>query len=120
MIKEARRIYISRAVKAAVGLTLPLLLLAALPGYGQISFDAHEKHGQEMRKSLKEAGQTDLAYKETHLNTNAYTFRKGAAARKRLKQEERASYQFNENGKPVKWKKFFKMRKHKREKKKLN
>lgn len=120
MRKAGEHIYRSKAAKASIGLTLVLLLLAALPSYGQISFKAHEKHAQEMRKSLKEAEQTDLAFKDTHLNTSVYSFRKGTAARKRLKQEERSGYQFNENGNPVKWKKFFKMRKHKREKKKLN
>ena len=103
----------STFIKAALGL---LLLLVALPGYGQISFKAQEKHDREMRKSLREAEQADLAFKDTHLNTKAYTFRKGVAARKRLKQEERSSYQFSEKGKPVRWTKIFRKRKHKREK----
>ena len=117
MRKAGQQIYKSKAAKASLGLTLLMLLLVALPGYGQISFKAHERHEREMRKSLKEAEQADLAYKDTHLNTNAYSFKKGVAARKRLKQQERSGYQFNENGKPVKWTKIFRKRKHKREKK---
>ncbi|MCJ8166083.1 hypothetical protein MKJ04_14645 [Pontibacter sp. E15-1] len=100
-------------------LSLALLLLAALPGYGQISFDAREKHEQKMRKSLKEAEQVEYTYKETHLNTSAYTFKKGAAARKRRKQDRRATYQFDENGKPARKILFFKKRKL-RQSKKIN
>lgn len=111
-------ILVSKATKGVLCLAL-LLLLSALPGYGQISFNTHgKKHEQQVRKSLKEAEQADLAYKDTHLNTNAYTFKKGAAAHKRLKQDERSGYQFNDKGKPVKWTKFFKKRKHKRAKNK--
>ena len=105
----------SRVAKTAL-LCLTLLLFLALPGYAQISFTAHERHEREMRKSLKEAEKADPVYKETHLNTNAYTFRKGAAARKRLKQDERSVYKFNDSGKPMKRAWIFKKRKHKREK----
>ncbi|RDV11533.1 hypothetical protein DXT99_24320 [Pontibacter diazotrophicus] len=106
-----------KAVKVMLPLVL-LLLFGALPGYGQISHKAQEKHGREMRKSLKEAAKADIAYKESHLNTNAYTFRKGAAARRQIKQDERASYQFNERGKPMRWFHFLKKKKYKREQKK--
>ena len=98
-------------------LSLTLFLFLASPSYGQISFKAHERHEREMRKSLKEAEKADPVYKETHLNTNAYTFRKGAAARKRLKQDERSVYKFNDSGKPVTRAWIFKKRKHNREKK---
>ena len=110
-------IHVSKTMKVTLCLAL-LLLIGAMPGYAQISFKAHEKHGQEMRKSLKEAEQVELAYKETHLNTSAYTFKKGAVARKRTKKDERTSYLFNERGKPVKWFHFLKKNKYKREKKK--
>lgn len=107
---------VKKAVKVIPPLVL-LLLLVALPGYGQISFKMQEKHGREMRKSLKEAAKTDIVYKETHLNTNAYTFRKGTAVRNRAKKDELASYQFNERGKPIRWYHFLK-KKRKQEKKK--
>jgi hypothetical protein len=106
-----------KALKALLSLVV-LLLFGALPGYGQISFNAQEKHEQKMRKSLKEAEQVELAHRETHLNISAYTFRKGAAARKRLKKDERSGYQFNDSGKPVKWKKALAKKKYKRAKKK--
>lgn len=111
------RVKVSKAMKVMLPLVL-LLLFGALPGYGQISHKAQEKHAREMRKSLKEAAKADLAYKETHLNINAYTFKKGAAARRRLKKDERASYQFNERGEPLKWYHFLKKRKYKQEKEK--
>ncbi|GAB3525732.1 hypothetical protein GCM10027443_00060 [Pontibacter brevis] len=107
-------------VKKAMKYSLPLvllLLLVALPGYGQISFKTHDNHGREVRKSLKEAAKVDPAYKETHLNTNAYSFRKGTAARRRAKKDELASYKFNERGKPMRWYHFLK-KKRKQERKK--
>ena len=110
------RTAMNKAFKFILPLVL-LLLLGALPGYGQISFKAHENHGREVRKSVKEAAKADLAYKETHLNTNAYTFRKGTAARGRAKKDELASYQFNERGKPMRWYHFLK-KKRKQESKK--
>ncbi|MFD3003747.1 hypothetical protein ACFS7Z_25550 [Pontibacter toksunensis] len=94
-----------------------LILLVAMPGYGQISFNAQEKHGREVRKSLRDAAKADIAYKETHLNTNAYTFKKGTAARKRIRKDELASYHFNERGKPIRWYHFLK-KKRKQEQKK--
>jgi hypothetical protein len=100
-----------KAVKIVLSLAL-LLLFGASPSYGQISFKSHEKHGQKMRQSLKEAEQIELAHKETHLNPNTYTFRKGAPARKRVKQDERNSFHFNERGKPMKWTRFFKKKKY--------
>ncbi|WP_162054466.1 hypothetical protein [Pontibacter pamirensis] len=115
-----KEMMVSTAVKKALKVILPLVLLllfGALPGYAQISFKAHENHGREVRKSLKEAAKADLAYKETHLNTNTYTFRKGTAARKRAKKDELASYQFNERGKPIRWYHFLK-KKRKQERKK--
>ncbi|WP_458988075.1 hypothetical protein [Pontibacter sp. CAU 1760] len=105
-MEAAREKHFKRA-----GVVALFWLLLAVPGYGQISFQ--EQHGQQMRKSLKEAERADPAYKDTHLNTSAYTFRKGAAARKRLKQQKRASYQFNEQGKPVRRFPLFRKKKHK-------
>lgn len=109
-------ITVNRALKVMPPLVL-LLLLVAMPGYSQISFNAQEKHGREMRKSLKEASKADIAYKETHLNPNAYTFKKGTAARKRIRKDELANYQFNERGKPIRWYHFLK-KKRKQEQKK--
>lgn len=116
MMEKAGECAYRRKVAKTALLSLTLLLFLALPGHAQISFTAHERHEREMRKSLKEAEKADPVYKETHLNTNAYTFRKGEAARKRLKQDERSVYKFNDSGKPVKRAWIFKKRKHKREK----
>ncbi len=108
---------ISSALKPVLVLAL-LLLWGAVPGYAQISFDAREKHAQQVRQSLKEADVADYAYKDTHLNTNAYTFKRGAAARKRLKKDDRARYQFDENGMPARKFQLFRKKKDRQLKKK--
>ena len=112
-----KKVKVGGAIKALLPLVL-LLLLGNIPGYGQISHKAQERHDREMRKALREAARADHTYKETHLNTNAYTYRKGTVARKRIKKDERASYQFNERGRPMKWYHFLKKKKYRQEKKK--
>lgn len=60
---------------------LVLLLVAAWPAMGQISNKAVNKHGQLKRQSLKEASNTDASFKDTHLNMEVYTFKKGEAGK---------------------------------------
>ena len=99
------------AYKYGLGLLL-FFLLGTLPGYGQISYQASAKHDQQLRKSLRDAEKVDSKYKDTHLNTDAYTFRKGEAGRKRLKKkDERDQFQFNVKGDPAKKIKLFKNKK---------
>ncbi|OKL40613.1 hypothetical protein [Pontibacter flavimaris] len=98
------------AYKYGLGLLL-FFLLGTLPGYGQVSYEASARHGQSLRKSLKDAEKVDSKYKDTHLNTNAYTFKKGEAGRKRVKKDERARLHFNVNGDPAKKLRLFKNKK---------
>lgn len=58
-----------------------LLLFAACPAMAQISYKTTDKHEQLKRKSLREASQVDATYKDTHLNMEAYTFKKGEAGK---------------------------------------
>jgi hypothetical protein len=58
-----------------------LLLLAACPAMAQISYKTVEKHEQLKRQSLREASQVDVTYKDTHLNMEAYTFKKGESGK---------------------------------------
>lgn len=59
-----------------------LFFLAAWPAMGQISYKTVEKHNQLKRKSLREASQTETSvYKDTHLNMEAYTFKKGESGK---------------------------------------
>ncbi|MFD2246963.1 hypothetical protein [Pontibacter ruber] len=77
----------------------------------QISYKAVDQHNHLKRQSLKEADKTDVAYKDTHLNTSTYTFKKGEAGRKRVATNDgRNKYRFTERGNaaqslPVKLKK---------------
>jgi hypothetical protein len=59
-----------------------LCFLATWPAMGQISYKTADKHEQLKKKSLREASQTETtAYKDTHLNMEAYTFKKGESGR---------------------------------------
>ena len=84
-----------------------LLLLGAVPAMAQIQNLSDDKHKKEQKRFLKEAEKTESTYKETHLNTDAYTFKKGEAARKKVKKrDERRRYKFDEAGNPQKKKTF--------------
>ena len=96
-----------------------LLALVAAPAFAQISYATNGQQKKQQKQFLKEAEKTESVYKDTHLNTDVYTFKKGEAARKRIKAKNgRAGYTFDANGKPVKTKKAFRKQKAKRQKKK--
>jgi len=79
-----------------------LILFNTESATAQISYKTIDQHNQLKRQSLKEAGRADVAYKDTHLNVDAYTFKKGEAARKRAAAKDgRNKYRFNENGDPA-------------------
>ncbi|MBC5775860.1 hypothetical protein H8S95_17425 [Pontibacter sp. KCTC 32443] len=82
---------------------LIMLFIGTMPAMSQIKQQTEEKHKKERNQYLREAEKTESTYKETHLNTDAYTFKKGEAARKRVKKrDERRQYKFDETGKPLK------------------
>lgn len=60
-----------------------ICLVATWPAAGQISYKMVDKHEQLKRQSLKEASQAEASstYKDTHLNMEAYTFRKGESGK---------------------------------------
>ncbi len=84
-----------------LALLVVLLIITIGSASAQISFKETAKHEQRKKRFLKQASQADAAYKDTHLNTEAYTFRKGKAARKRTVRDERDKYKFSENGQAV-------------------
>jgi hypothetical protein len=76
-----------------------LILLSAGAAMAQISYKAVEHHNQQKRQSLKEAKQAEVEYKDTHLNTSTYTFKKGAPGRKRVAARDgRNKYRFTDSG----------------------
>lgn len=86
---------------------LMLLLLMVAPAIAQIQPQTAEAHKKEQKRFLKQAQKTESTYKDTHLNTEAYTFKRGEAARKKVKKhDERRKYKFDETGKPLKKKTF--------------
>lgn len=58
-----------------------LLIFAACPAMAQISYKTTDRHEQLKRKSLREASQADASYKDTHLNMEAYNFKKGESGK---------------------------------------
>ncbi|HEY4652229.1 MAG TPA: hypothetical protein VIG72_12490 [Pontibacter sp.] len=79
------------------------LLVGQQPVAAQIQQTSKGQHKKEQRRYLKEARNTEAAYKDTHLNPDTYTHRKGEAARKRVKKrDERRQYKFDDTGQPVK------------------
>ena len=93
-----------------------ILFVGIMPAMAQIRTQTVEKHKKQRERFLKEAEKTESTYKETHLNTDAYTFKKGEAARKRMKKrDERRRYKFDETGKPLKKKSFFRKKTTKKE-----
>jgi ribosomal protein L25 (general stress protein Ctc) len=73
-----KKLVVERLVKCV--LLSGMLLFVTMPAFSQISYattDKH-KHGKLVRKSLREANQVDASvYGDTHLNMDAYTFKKG-------------------------------------------
>lgn len=94
--------------------TVIVLLLTATPAVAQIDQKSHDDHKQQRKKFIKEAGETEAQYKNTHLNINSYTFKIGESGRKRAKRDERTQFQFNEAGEPVKKKGLFGKKKKKK------
>ncbi|MCP2043208.1 hypothetical protein [Pontibacter sp. HSC-36F09] len=64
-----------------------MLLLAAMPAFSQITYNMTDKHGRLMRKALRDADQVEATtYKESHLNMDAYTLKKGESGKVRKRQ----------------------------------
>ena len=74
----------------------------------QIQQTTEVQHKKEQKRFLKQARATESAYKDTHLNTSTYTFKKGESARKRAKKaDEHQLYKYDDTGKPLKKKGLF-------------
>ncbi|NDK56943.1 hypothetical protein [Pontibacter fetidus] len=85
-----------------------ILFVGLAPALAQIQAKSIERQKKEQKRFLKEAERTESDYKATHLNTSAYTFKRGEAARKRVsKRDERRQYKFDEAGNPQKKKTIF-------------
>lgn len=72
-----KKLALKKQMKCLIGV-MGILLWAASPAFGQISYTMTDKHERLKRQALREASQTDTnAFADTHLNMNAYTFKKG-------------------------------------------
>ncbi|PSR54395.1 hypothetical protein AHMF7605_13190 [Adhaeribacter arboris] len=71
-------------------------LISSLQVSAQIAFTNDAQLKAETRKSRREAARIEADYKESHLNTSNFTYKKGKAGRKQVDIEEGwESYQFN-------------------------
>jgi hypothetical protein len=59
-----------------------LFSIACRPVSAQIAYSSPEKAEKLTKKSIRDAKKYDVAYKETHYNTNTYTYQRGEAGRK--------------------------------------
>ncbi|MDQ3290390.1 MAG: hypothetical protein M3Q05_03770 [Bacteroidota bacterium] len=73
-----------------------LTLVLSLQVSAQIAFTNDAQLKAETRRSRREAARTEAEYKETHLNTSNFTYKKGKSGRKRVDiQEGWETYKFN-------------------------
>jgi hypothetical protein len=92
---------------------LVVLLLATVPALAQINQKSVSEHKQQRKKFLKQAAKADTKYKDSHLNIDSHTFKIGESGRRRVNRDDRANYQFNESGQPLKKQRFLFLRKKK-------
>jgi hypothetical protein len=92
---------------------LVLLLLVTGPIQAQIDQKSVSEHRQQRKKFLKQAANVDSKYNDTHLNVDSHTFKIGESGRRRVRRDDRATYQFNENGQPLKKQRFLFLRRKK-------
>lgn len=62
-----------------------LLSFTAVTVFGQTTYRSPAAIKAETRKSKREAARTEADYKESHLNTAHFTFKKGKAGRKSVR-----------------------------------
>ena len=80
-------VYIKK-VGVVVGAGLVTIIFSVLPAYAQILYMSAADLKAETKKSKRQARQYPAEYKETHLNTANYNFKKGQAGRKVVSVEE--------------------------------
>lgn len=87
-----------------------ILMGLQLQASAQIAFLGKSQLKAETRRNLREAARIEADYKESHLNTTYFTYKKGKAGRKRVDVVEGwENYQYNNPNQstylePVKWK----------------
>lgn len=85
-----KKLGVERQVKCL--LLTGMLLFVTIPAFSQINYATTDKHGKLVRKSLRDANQVDASvYGDTHLNMDAYTFKKGETGRTKRQGKVRLS-----------------------------
>ncbi|MFC6996269.1 hypothetical protein [Rufibacter roseus] len=84
-----------------IGFVASLMCLLALPASAQTEFISPGQQKRELKKSLREAKKVKSDYQETHLNVEAYNFKRGESGRKRVNAQERDEALMNTDGTPV-------------------
>ena len=74
-------------LKTVFVLTIIILSLN-IQASAQIAYLGNSQLKAETKRNKREAARIESDYKETHLNTNYFTYKKGKASRKRVEVEE--------------------------------
>ncbi len=89
-------------IRSASALLLTGLLLAGTglsPARAQTTYATHSQVKQETRKGVRQAKKAPAEYKDTHLDPDVHTFKKGRHGRRCL--TPRDGYEFDESGYPI-------------------
>ena len=77
-----------------------MLFFSTTPATAQISKKSADKHRKEQRRFLREADKADARYKDTHLDVNTDTYKKGEVPPGKIRSGR--AFKNNAAGKPVK------------------
>ncbi|PIQ20847.1 MAG: hypothetical protein COW65_12665 [Cytophagales bacterium CG18_big_fil_WC_8_21_14_2_50_42_9] len=69
-------------------LSVILTVFACPSAWAQITYKSRSAIKAETRKSKRDAAQVEADYKDSHLNTAHYTYKKGVAGRKKVQISE--------------------------------
>jgi len=75
---------IGRKIAAGVMLSFIFTVFACPSAWAQITYKSRAAIKAETRKSKRDAAQVEADYKDSHLNTAHYTYKKGIVGRKKV------------------------------------
>ena len=88
----AQKTTVKRVSIAGVMWISVLFSVACRPATAQIAYSSEEKAEKMTKKSIREAKKYQADYKETHLNTQVYTYERGEMGRKKNKGDNTLFY----------------------------
>ena len=86
-----------------------LFSVASRPVSAQIAYSSEEKAEKQTKKSIRDSRKYQADYKDSHLNTEVYTYERGETGRKKSKGDNTMLYADKPDNKGLK--RFFKKKK---------